>query len=107
MAGESWTVSFVLPGSKGLGEYPLPADAQVTLREIPEHLALATTWAGRWSYASVESHTEIILALLSDPNSSLSSQYVQAGAPVWARYDPPWKPWFMRRNEVLIAVNKR
>jgi len=27
-----------------------------------------------------------------------------AGEPVWARYDPPFKPWFMRRNEILIPV---
>jgi hypothetical protein len=26
------------------------------------------------------------------------------GEPVWARYDPPFKPWFMRRNEILIPV---
>jgi hypothetical protein len=107
VAAESWTVSFVLPGSKGLDDYPLPVDAQVSLREMPEHLALATTWSGRWSYSSVESHTATILSLLSDPASPLSSQFVQAGAPVWARYDPPWKPWFLRRNEVLIEVQQR
>jgi len=25
------------------------------------------------------------------------------GEPIWARYDPPWMPWFQRRDEVLIA----
>jgi hypothetical protein len=28
------------------------------------------------------------------------------GEPIWARYDPPWTPWFRRRNEVLIAVDE-
>ena len=27
------------------------------------------------------------------------------GEPIWARYDPPFKPWFMRRNEILIPVS--
>lgn len=27
------------------------------------------------------------------------------GEPVWARYDPPWKPWFLRRNEVLLEID--
>ena len=27
------------------------------------------------------------------------------GEPTWARYDPPWTPWFRRRNEVLIALD--
>ena len=26
------------------------------------------------------------------------------GDPVWARYNPPFTPWFLRRNEVLIPV---
>jgi hypothetical protein len=29
---------------------------------------------------------------------------VAHGEPIWARYDPPWKPWFLRHNEVLIPV---
>ena len=27
-----------------------------------------------------------------------------AGEPVAAQYDAPWKPWFARRNEIMIAV---
>jgi SOUL heme-binding protein len=26
------------------------------------------------------------------------------GAPTVARYDPPWTLWFMRRNEILVAL---
>ena len=29
------------------------------------------------------------------------------GEPIWARYDPPWKPWFLRRNEVLVPVGEQ
>ena len=29
------------------------------------------------------------------------------GERVWARYDPPFKPWFMRRNEILTAFQPR
>ena len=27
------------------------------------------------------------------------------GQNIWARYDPPWKPWFLRRNEVLLELD--
>ena len=27
-----------------------------------------------------------------------------AGAPRFARFDPPWTPWFRRRNEVVVPV---
>jgi hypothetical protein len=26
------------------------------------------------------------------------------GEPVYARYNPPWTPWFWRRNEILIEL---
>jgi hypothetical protein len=29
---------------------------------------------------------------------------VATGEPVFAYYDPPWTPGFMRRNEVMIPV---
>ena len=103
----SWVVSFVLPGSKGIDHYPLPTDAQVTLREIPLHLALATRWSGRWTYSSVQEHTSALQDLIASSSASGSlPALVAVGAPVWARYDPPWKPWFLRRNEVLIEVQE-
>jgi hypothetical protein len=97
-AQSQWTVSFVLPGSKAISDYPLPDDANVTLREVPEHLAMAMTWSGRWTYSSVESHTEALRRAIKQAGLA------EVGLPVWARYDPPWKPWFLRRNEVLIDV---
>jgi hypothetical protein len=27
------------------------------------------------------------------------------GDPIWARYNPPFIPWFLRRNEILIPVD--
>jgi len=27
-----------------------------------------------------------------------------SGKPMWARYDPPWKPGFPHRNEVLVPI---
>ena len=28
------------------------------------------------------------------------------GAPMFAYYDPPWTPVFLRRNEVMIRIDK-
>lgn len=97
-AADEWTVSFVLPGGKTMVEYPQPDDAKVTLRELPERLVLAATWAGRWSYGSVERQAAALTTVMGEQG------LIESGPVVWARYDPPWKPWFMRRNEVLIDV---
>jgi hypothetical protein len=95
---DQWTVSFVLPGSGAVGDYPMPDDGQVTLREIPEHFAMAVQWSGRWTAAGVEKHTEELRRVIAQQG------LIEIGSPIWARYDPPWKPWFLRRNEVLIDV---
>lgn len=95
---QQWTVSFVLPGGRAADEYPLPDNAEVTLREIPEHYAMAARWSGRWTFVGVEEHTTALRREIA------RLQMTEIGPPVWARYDPPWKPWFLRRNEVLIDV---
>ena len=30
-----------------------------------------------------------------------------AGEPLWSRYDPPFMPWFLRRNEVQVEVKAK
>lgn len=95
-AGEpAWTVSFVLPPG---GDYPMPADSRVHLREVPEHTAAAIRFSGRWSDSSVRRHTEELMAAVT------AYGWQPVGAPRWARFDPPWKPWFLRRNEVVVEV---
>jgi hypothetical protein len=35
-----------------------------------------------------------------------SRHLVAAGPPIIAQNNPPWTPWFMRRNEVMITIKK-
>jgi hypothetical protein len=32
--------------------------------------------------------------------------YAICGPTRYARYDPPFKPWFLRRNEILMPVEQ-
>jgi hypothetical protein len=47
-----------------------------------------------------------------EQNKALLEEYIRrrgltkAGEAVWARYDPQFMPWFLRRNEALIPVEK-
>lgn len=93
-----WVVSFVLPAGAKAHDLPIPQDSRVSLREIPEHMAAATTWTGSWKYSEVENRTESLL------NVVAHNGYTVMGPARWARYDPPWKPWFARRNEVIIPI---
>jgi hypothetical protein len=100
-AGEGrWTVSFVLPGDRALADYPVPTDGRVTLRAVPGQMAAALRWSGRWTTGNVEKRTEELVRTMADAG------WEAAGPPRWARFDPPWKPPFARRNEIVIPVRR-
>lgn len=97
-SGQGLAVSFMMPAAYTMDTIPVPDDPSVALREIPAHRAAAIRYSGRWSEASYKKH----LARLQD---WMKSQNLEAiGEPVWARYNAPFTPWFMRRNEILIPI---
>ena len=95
---DSWLVSFVLPGGRLPEAYPLPTDSRVSLRELPAHRALALRWSGRWTEQALAKRTTELLAVAAQQDLR------PVGEVRWARYDPPWTPPFMRRNEVIVTV---
>ena len=95
-----WTVQFVLPQGVTLATAPEPLDHRVMLREIPaEHVAVIR-YSGTWSQANYDEHLAMLLTALR------SADLTGTGEPVFARYDPPFKPWFMRRNEIWLHLSR-
>jgi hypothetical protein len=93
-----WVVSFMMPASFTMDTIPQPSDPAVQVRAMPGYRAAVIRYSGFWS-------EERYRAQLQDLQSWIAGQGLEAaGDPVWARYDPPFKPWFMRRNEILIPV---
>ena len=97
-SGQGWAVSFMMPASYTMETIPVPDDPAVVLREVPAYRAAAIRYSGGWSAERYQKH----LALLEDWIERNELEVV--GEPVWARYDAPFKPWFMRRNEILVAL---
>jgi hypothetical protein len=95
---DQWNVSFVMPAGMNAEELPQPRNGELKIRDVPRHLAGATTWSGSWKYAEVEKRGEEMVKQL------IGLGYRVSGEPRWARYDPPWKPWFLRRNEVIVPI---
>ncbi|HYN30923.1 MAG TPA: heme-binding protein [Dermatophilaceae bacterium] len=91
-------VAFVLPAAMTLDAAPEPTDPGVTLREVPEHLAAASRYSGRWSETAYREHEAALL------DAVHAAGLTPVGAPRFARFDPPMKPWFLRRNEVVVEV---
>lgn len=100
-AGEGpFTVAFVLPADVTEQTAPEPTDERVRLRTVPPALAAAIRYSGRWSESGFEKHRDRLLAAVSEAGLT------PVGAPRWLRFDPPVKPWFLRRNEVVVDVNE-
>ena len=97
-AERGWAVSFMMPASYTMDTIPVPDDPSVVLREVPAHRAAAIRYSGTWSEKSYNKH----LARLLEWMESESLEAV--GEAVWARYNAPFTPWFMRRNEILIPI---
>jgi len=99
--GTRWTVQFLIPSAFTLATVPEPFDPAVVLREVPSRQMAALRYSGTWSEARYQSH-------LQELRAAMAREGLKAlGEPVWARYDPPFMPWFMRTNEILIEVGKR
>jgi hypothetical protein len=91
-------VRFVLPEEMKSGDVPASLDPRVKVIEVPEHLAAAKRFSGSWSPARFDLEGEKLISEL------LSSGLQTVGSLYFARFDPPWKPGFLKRNEVLIRV---
>jgi hypothetical protein len=91
-------VQFVLPKGVTLQNAPEPLDARVQLREVAPRAWAVIRYSGTWSQANYDDN----LALL---KSALSAAAVATqGEPVLARYNGPLTPWFLRRNEIWLAL---
>lgn len=91
-------VQFVLPRDVTLATAPEPLDARVRLREEPPALRAVIRYSGTWSQANYDEQLGKLQAALA------AAGIATEGQPVLARYDSPMTPWFMRRNEVWLAL---
>lgn len=95
---DTYTVAFVMPGEYTLETLPKPKQSDVRLRAVPPLKYAAIRFRGFAREKTVERKTDRLLEALKNDNVSTS------GEPFTAQYHPPWTPPFMRRNEVLIAL---
>jgi len=93
-----WAVSFMMPANYTLQTLPLPTDSTLSIRAVPSQRIAAVQYSGTWSQKNYLKNKEQLETWIK------SKGYTVTGEPVWARYNPPFTLWFLRRNEVLIPI---
>ncbi|MCX6997681.1 MAG: heme-binding protein [Kiritimatiellaeota bacterium] len=90
------SMAFIMPEKYALTDLPRPAGTNVTLRRVEAARYAVRRFSGRRDAAAQARETEALVRWM------MAQGYAPLGAPLYAFYDPPWTPGFLRRNEVLL-----
>ena len=95
-----WAVSFMMPASYTLETLPEPEDPEIIIRQVPPRKIAAVMYSGFWSESKYLHYKKKLEAWIHKEGLTI------LGEPIWARYNPPFTLWFLRRNEILIPIEE-
>jgi hypothetical protein len=93
-----WVVRFMMPSAYTLATLPKPNDPDIRFQTEPVRQMAVLRFSGVARDGNYREKTDALKRWASARGLKTD------GDAVLAQYDPPWTPWFMRRNEVLLAV---
>jgi hypothetical protein len=94
-----WAVSFMMPAAYTMETLPEPEDPEVTLRQVPARRMAVVRYSGFWSEKGYLQNKSKLESWISAKGLTI------IGDPIWARYNPPFTLWFLRRNEILFPID--
>jgi hypothetical protein len=97
---QQWLFQFVMSPEYLMSMLPRPADPAVTLRQVGERTVAVRRYRGNWSEKHYREQEQALLGSLRD------AAIQPVGNPVFARYNAPFVPGFLRRNEVIVEVRQ-
>jgi len=94
----SWMISFVMPAEMTVRDLPNPQNSKVRLRTLSEQLSAVLAFTGLAPSSKIqEKELELRAALAKESLTPIGALRI-------ARFDPPWKPGFLRYNEVILDI---
>jgi hypothetical protein len=94
-------MSFVLPVPCKKEEVPEPLDTRITIQEVPPRELAVIRFRGRASERDVARARERLLRALTEGKIEI------IGQPFLMRYNAPFTPGFLRRNEVGVEIRRK
>jgi hypothetical protein len=99
LGDEKLTTAFVMPKEYSLEKLPQPSQPGLQFKEIAERYVASITFSGNINQKIIEKKKLELSEWLKEKDIAI------VGTPELARYNPPFIPGFIKRNEVLIEVN--
>ncbi|MEM9045966.1 MAG: heme-binding protein [Pseudomonadota bacterium] len=96
--GEDWTIQFIMPSQYTLDDLPAPTRADVALGTLPGTQRAAIRFSGVATDELIAEQEALLRAWMED------NGITPIGAPIYAYYNDPFTPGFLRRNEVLFDL---
>jgi hypothetical protein len=93
-----YVVQFSMPSEYTLETLPEPLDPQVKLKEVPGGRFAVIRYSGTWSERNYKEHLEKL------ERGVEAAGLRTTGSPIYSRYNAPFVPWFMRRNEIWLKL---
>jgi hypothetical protein len=97
---EGMRMRFFLPAAYSAESAPQPTDPRVRVVDVPEQTIAVLRFSGARSEETIADRTAELLRALE------TMRWRVASAPTAYFYDPPWTLPFLRRNEVVVAVER-
>ncbi len=89
---------FYVPSGYSKDTVPEPKSDDVFIRELPPSLYAVIRFSGRWTPKNFKTHERRLLDYLS------KHDYVTQSTRFIFRYQPPFIPAFLRRNEIAYPI---
>ena len=96
--GKNWSVRFFLPRSLSEENIPKPSETGVAVVKLKAQKYGSVSFKGTQNDKKVSENLAKLEAFIAE------NDYEVSGPPVYAFYDPPFIPWFLRDNEILLPV---
>jgi hypothetical protein len=97
--GNRWRITFVMPSKYSLENLPEPDDDRIKITKEQPKIVAVIRYSGTWGKKRYTDHETKLTEWIAEKG------WKTVGEPLWARYDPPFMPWFLRRNEIMIPVD--
>ena len=94
-----YTYAFVMERKYTMDTLPKPDNPDVRLVQRPERVVAVHRYSGSWSENRYREHEKRLLDALA------VDRVETTGSPVFARYNAPFTPWFLRRNEIMVEID--